>query len=280
MTADWANMSETRATASVHAERLLGEGDGPAYSVINPDARTPFVLICDHASKRVPMALGTLGLPPEELERHIAWDIGIANVTEHLAKKFDAVAVLCGYSRLVIDCNRDPASEQSIPDSSDGVDVPGNRGLSSGAVNARVREIFDPYHMFVAELLDHKERQDNVTPAVVMMHSFTPVMDGFQRPWHVGVLWDHADGRMAQPLLQALRAHESLCVGDNEPYSAMNPAGYSMPVHASRHGRPCAQLEIRQDLIADATGTERWAQIVYEALLPIVSDQTLYRRLA
>ena len=256
---------------------LLGPDDPPPFEVVNPQGTAPFVLLCDHASNRVPRALDNLGLAPEELERHIAWDIGAGAVTRRLAARFAAPAVLAGYSRLVIDCNRNLEDEQSILASSDGTVVPGNLGLTASEAAARAAACFRPYHRACAAVLEGVEGRGR-RPPVVMMHTFTPVMNGALRPWHAGVLWDGEDGRMALPLLRALRERDGLCVGDNEPYSGASPHGYSMPTHAGRHRRANVQIEVRQDLVADDAGIERWADLLAEALEPILALPALYER--
>ena len=255
---------------------LLGPDDPPPFEIVNPRGALPMVLLCDHASNRIPAALGDLGLPPGELERHIAWDIGAAEIARRMARHFDAPAVLAGYSRLVIDCNRRLGDDQSIVRASDGAEVPGNRDLSPRDVADRVEACFRPYHDAAAATIDAVEAR-GATAAVAMIHSFTPFMDGVPRPWHVGVMWDR-DGRMALPLMERLRARGDLCVGDNKPYSASLPVGYTMPAHASRFGRPNVQIEIRQDLIGDEEGIARWTDIMIDAFADIVADHNLYRR--
>ena len=256
---------------------LLGPDDPPPAELVNLDGAAPVVFLCDHASNRVPRALDSLGLPPAELERHIAWDIGAAAITRRLAAHFDAPAVLAGYSRLVIDCNRRLEDEQSILSLSDGTPIPGNRDLTERDAAARVEACFEPYHRACADVLDRVEARGEVPP-VVMMHSFTPDLNGARRPWHAGVLWDREDGRMALPLLRALRARNGLLVGDNEPYDGASPHGYTMPAHAARHGRANVQIEVRQDLVADEPGIERWSGILIEALAGVLTDPSLYAR--
>ena len=256
---------------------LLRPGDPAPFEVFNPEGTAPVVFLCDHASNRVPRGLDCLGLPPAELERHIAWDIGAAAITRRLAAHFDAPAVLAGYSRLVIDCNRRLEDAQSILTLSDGTAVPGNRDLTARDVAARAGACFEPYHRACAAVLDRVEGRGEV-PAVVMMHSFTPAMNGALRPWHAGVLWDGDDGRMALPLLRALRARDGLHVGDNEPYSGTSRHGYTMPAHAARHGRANVQIEVRQDLVADEAGIERWSAILIETLTGVLADPALYAR--
>lgn len=255
---------------------LLGPDDPPAYEILRPRGTAKVVFLCDHASNRVPRALDNLGLPESELQRHIAWDIGAAGLTRRLSEHFDAPAVLAGYSRLVIDCNRTLEDSQAILDWSDGTAVPGNTGLSDQDMADRAEACYWPYHEACAAVIDGVEARGAV-PAVVMLHSFTPVMGPTPRPWHIGILWER-DGRIALPVLKHLRERGDLCVGDNEPYSASSPHGYTMPVHAAKAGRPNVQIEVRQDLIGDEAGVERWAEILINAFAPIFDDPKLYQR--
>ena len=253
---------------------LLGPGDPPAWRAVHAAGQAPVLLVCDHASNRVPAALGTLGLPAAELERHIAWDIGAAAVTERLALLLDAPALLSGYSRLVLDCNRHPGGAGSIPSVSDGIAVPANRDLSEAAVAARVAALFTPYQQAIGARIAAFAAA-GIVPAIVSIHSFTPAMNGRPRPWHVGILWDD-DPRIARPLLDCLGAEAELVVGDNEPYSAREPHGYTTDVHGTRAGLPHVLVEIRQDLIADDAGATAWADRLAAALKPILADPKLY----
>lgn len=254
---------------------LLGPAEPPPFEVIHRDGRAPVLLTCDHASRQVPRSLAGLGLDDDLLARHIGWDIGAAAVTRRLAPLLDAPAVLCGYSRLVIDCNRDPEEPSSIPERSDGIAVPGNRLLPAAARRARRAAIFDPYHSAIAAQLAALAARGPL-PVLLSMHSFTPVMNGEARPWHVGILWDE-DPRIARPLIQALAADPALVVGDNQPYSAREPAGYTQRHHAARRGLPHLAIELRQDLVADETGAAAWAELLAAALRPILSQPDIYR---
>lgn len=253
----------------------LGPGDPPPVLVCRRDGAAQILLTCDHASNLVPRALGDLGLTREELSRHIGWDIGAGEVSRGLAERLDAAAVLAGYSRLVIDCNRDPDDATSIPETSDGVTIRGNRGLSPQARQARRAEIFAPYHAAVADWIETRLER-GIVPALLSIHSFTPAMGGKARPWHVGILWDD-DPRIPVPLRESLRADPALVVGDNEPYSAREPAGYTVRHHAVARGLPHVAIELRQDLIADAVGAARWAERLAAALAPILAPRELYR---
>jgi predicted N-formylglutamate amidohydrolase len=263
--------------AMTDAPPLLSAGDPPPFEVLNPGGAAPFLLICDHASRAVPRRLCNLGLDDAVLMRHIGWDIGAAEVARRLSRRFDAPAVLSGYSRLVIDCNRVPGSPQSIAEVSDGVRVPGNCGLAPQDAARRRRELFDPYHRAVDAAIARFGDMGRV-PAVISIHSCTPVMGGFERPWHVGVLHDR-DLRIARPLMDALAARGDVCVGDNKPYSGRGQAGKSIHLHACDRGLPHVMVEIRQDLIDTHKGAEHWAGVLGAALAPILADPKLYRLL-
>ena len=241
--------------------RLLAE-DAPHPAVVragNPEC--PFVLVADHAGNAVPPGMADLGLGEADLMRHIAWDIGIAGVADALAEKLNAPLVRQRYSRLVIDCNRDPARADAIPEVSDGSAIPGNAALNDAGRAARVEAIHAPYHAAIAAALAGQSRP----PILIALHSFTPVMNGFARPWHAGVLHDRGDTRFSRAVLAGLRARIDAPVGDNEPY-AMDGIDFTVPHHCYAAERPYAEIEIRQDLIPDATGQERWAELLADVL--------------
>lgn len=253
---------------------LLGPGDPPPVTVLNPASAVPVVLVCDHAGRTIPASLGRLGLAAADLDRHIAWDIGAAAVTRILAERFGAAAVLANYSRLVIDANRALHDPTAIPVVSDEVVIPGNRAIDSHEQDRRVAALFTPYHDAIAAIIAGHRAAGRV-PAVVSVHSFTPVMRGFARPWQVGVLWDY-DPRIPVPLMERLRACGRWCVGDNEPYSGRGTLGGTVETHAIPAGLPNVLIEIRQDLIADDAGAAEWAAVLGDALAPILADPALY----
>ena len=257
---------------------LIASDEAAAVELCHAAGNAPVLLACDHASRAVPRSLGNLGLPDAVIARHIGWDIGAAAVTRYLARLLDAPALLAGYSRLVIDCNRDPEDSTSIPKESDGIAIPGNVALSSAARAARRTAVFEPYHAAITAQLAAIQCR-GPAPALLSIHSFTPAMQGRRRPWHVGVLWD-GDGRIALPLLDALRAEPDLLVGDNEPYSAREPAGYTQRYHAHAHGLPHVAIELRQDLIAGEDGAVAWAERLARALTPILDRRDLYLAIA
>jgi predicted N-formylglutamate amidohydrolase len=234
------------------------------FRMINEEAAAPYIIICDHASNVVPPDLVNLGLPAAELQRHIAWDIGAAGVAELLSSRFEAPAVICGTSRLVIDCNRHLTDPSSIPIMSDGTEIPGNANLSPAQRAERAQRFFRPYHDAIDALIEKKRAMGQV-PAVFSIHSMTPAMRGNARPWQVAISW-HEDQRLSAPMLGLLRRVPGITVGDNQPY-ALDPAeDYSVPHHAMRHGFAHIQVEFRQDEVATAEGIAVWARLFGNAL--------------
>ncbi len=238
--------------------------DRAAPRILRPRGHGPFVLFCDHASNFIPPELNNLGLPAAELERHIAWDIGAAGVTEALSEILDAPAVLSSVSRLVVDCNRHTTAADLIPEISDGTAIPGNLGLSKEAWDERVERWFQPYHNAIESIMLQREARRHRFIAV-SVHSMTPSLAGKARPWEIS-LSSHSDRSLADPVLAALRRRGDLNVGDNQPYD-LNPAvDYSTPYHALRRGASQIQVEFRQDELADAGAQRRWALRFAEAL--------------
>jgi predicted N-formylglutamate amidohydrolase len=237
--------------------RLLAEDEPPPVRMLREDGASDFLLTADHAGRLIPRALGNLGLPASELDRHIAWDIGIAGVTEALSRALDAAAVLQTYSRLVIDCNRGHGVDSSIPMVSETTAIPGNRDVPPEQRTARQREIFVPYHARIRELLDARLKARRRT-VLVAMHSFTPIFRDERRAMHVGVLYNR-DRRLAAIMLDLLRAEPDLVVGDNAPYAMNDHTDYGIPIHGERRGLQHVELEIRQDLIVDEAGQHDWA---------------------
>jgi len=236
---------------------LLAPDEPAVTSTQRPKGRSAFVLACDHAGNRIPRRLGTLGLAPHHLERHIAYDIGALGVAERLAALLDAPLVAQHYSRLVIDSNRQPQAHDSVPAVSEDTEIPGNAHVPPFARRARIDEIFTPYHDGLRRLLDAREAAGR--PGVlVTVHSFTPVFRGVSRPWHIGVLYNR-DPRLATILLDMLRGEDDLIVGDNEPYYVSDATDYTIPTHGEARGIPHVEIEIRQDQITKAAGQTLWA---------------------
>ena len=243
---------------------------------MHPQAQRPLLLVCDHASYAVPAALQQLGLSAELLAReHNAWDLGAAALTLRLAERLQARAILSGYSRLVIDCNRAPGDPSSVPSSSDGIVIPGNQALTEQHLLEREEQCFWPYHHAITQALAQLWRLGRA-PIVVSIHSFTPQLrDCAPRPWEIGVLWNH-DPRMALPMLEWLRQHTRYCIGDNQPYSGRS-VGFTLQTHAEAAGLAHILFEVRQDQLADAHGVERWAELLSQALSAQLSNPLLHQ---
>ena len=240
------------------AATLLDPDEPYPVTLDNEAGRSVFFLTGDHAGRAIPRRLDGLGLPEHETERHIAWDIGIGGVGLQLSRLLDAAVVLQTYSRLVIDCNRDPEVPSSIPEISETTAIPGNRGLGEAARAARVEAIFHPYHDAIAAALDRRAAAGRAS-VLVALHSFTPVFMGVARRWHAAVLYNR-DARLAHSLFKLLSTEDGLVVGENEPYAVSDLTDYTVPVHGERRGLPHVEIEIRQDEITDPAGQTAWAE--------------------
>ncbi len=223
----------------------------------NPDGLGPFVIVCDHASNRMPAEYGSLGLSEAGLLSHIAWDPGALPVSQRLAAALDAPLVWPDASRLIVDCNRDPDAPDLIVAIGEGRAVPGNRDVGEREKHRRLAAVHVPYHQAIERCLDRR-RAAGRPSAVVAVHSFTPVYLGVPRPWEIGIVFDD-DRRLADPLVAALEAVPGLSVGVNQPYSPADRVYYTLTRHARPRGLPAVMIEIRNDVIADEAGQGAWA---------------------
>lgn len=240
------------------SQPLLAIDEPPPYAVINPDGASPYLLLCEHASNRIPRALGELGLPEAERQRHIAWDIGVSALSQYLSRALDAPLFMTNYSRLVIDCNRPLGVPSAIPEMSETTEIPGNLDLTDAERQQRIDTLFTPFADAVARRLDHLQ-EEGKRPFVVGIHSFTPVYFGKQRPWHAGILYGEAAG-FGQALICELQSEAALTIGDNEPYNIHPDEDYTVPVHADDRGLPGALIEVRHDLIDTFSGVSEWGE--------------------
>lgn len=246
---------------------LLAADEADPVSVLNPQGGSRFLLTADHAGRAIPRALAGLGVAAADMERHIAWDIGIAGVTRLLAEALDATAVMQRYSRLVIDCNRQPAVPSAFPEISEATVIPGNQCLDQAAKLARREAIFDPYHREIDRVL--KSRAGRAVHYIAM-HSFTPVYHGVARPMHVAVLYNRRPA-LSMALAGLLRAEPGLVVAENDPYRVSDATDYGVPVHAEAGGIDYIEIEIRQDLISAQAGQMEWAARLAR-LLPLAAE--------
>jgi predicted N-formylglutamate amidohydrolase len=243
---------------------LIAADEPSPVTEIRRQAGSNFVIVVDHASARIPRRLEDLGLPPGELRRHIAWDIGALAVASGVAEELDATLVAQNYSRLVIDCNRDPRVATSIPIVSELTEIPGNMGLTEAQKLARRREIFDPYHEHIRALLDERAAAGRPT-IFIAQHSMTDVFKSVAREMHAAVLYNR-DRRFASLVLERLRGEPGLVVGDNQPYFLSDATDYTIPRHGEARGLPHVEIEIRQDLLLEETGQREWAQRIARVL--------------
>jgi predicted N-formylglutamate amidohydrolase len=253
-------------TAKQHRDNPQGD----AAIVTTSGASSPFLLLGDHAGRVIPSRLRRLGLREPELSRHIAWDIGVAGLGRCLSAALDATFIAQRFSRLVIDCNRNPARADSIPGMSDGTIIPANQALTAAEREARISQIFAPYHARITEELDARVARAQPT-IIVALHSFTPTMQGFARPWRFGVLHLGASA-YSNAVLARLRAEPvDPQVGDNEPYR-MDDVDFTIPHHAIARGFDYLELEVRQDLIADAAGQQSVTDLLVRVLPAALKD--------
>jgi predicted N-formylglutamate amidohydrolase len=240
-----------------------------SYEVIPSRRDAGLLLLCDHAKNAIPADYGTLGLQPDQLERHIAYDIGAEAVTRHVAQILGAPAICTRFSRLLIDPNRGLDDPTLIMRISDGAVVPGNRHLDAAERDRRVRQYYEPYHQRIDSLIEQCVAA-GVPPVLLSVHSFTDNWKGVPRPWHAAILWDR-DYRFSVPLLEALRAEDGIVVGENEPYDG-KLAGDCMWQHGTRRGLAHTILEVRQDLISSPEGQRAWGARIAAAV------QTVFAR--
>jgi len=259
---------------------LLSPEEPAAFEVINTDAQGELVLVCDHASNRVPTSLNQLGLTEELLSSHIGWDPGAALVARKLSFRLDAPLILSNYSRLVIDCNRWPSDPQSIPQISAGVTIPGNGDLTEREAVCRYETLFDPYHTAITKLLTKSSNQPRY---LLSIHSFTPSLAGIDRPWSIGVCY-RLNVELAKRWLEILKSEmkpgsaggsedsvEGL-IGDNKPYEIEAGCDYTIPVQGESRGIPSIMLELRQDKIQNEKSIQKWSNLLAESWLALLQQ--------
>lgn len=256
---------------------LIGPGDSPPFMTYNDHGKASVLLVADHASPYFPAGMNQLGLADWVLEQHVSCDLGSGMLARFLADRLDAQAVLAGFSRLIIDPNRQLDDPSACPEVSDGIAIPGNIGLDSESKAQRVQSFFKPYHDAISARLGALEQRDLV-PALISIHTCTPVFDRIVRPWHIGIMWDK-DPRISRPLIEHFNQLDEICIGDNEPYSGRHPHDFTIDYHAEPAGLPHVGIEVRQDLVMDSDGARKWAGILADGLKNILADDSLYRSL-
>lgn len=232
--------------------KLLTEAEGSPVAVENPEALSPFLLVCEHASRRLPEKMGTLGLSPDALSSHIAWDPGALAVSKLLVKNLDAALVYQRFSRLVYDCNRPPEAEAAMPSVSEVFEIPGNAAISAAERRARTDALYVPFRDELADFIAARKANGR-PPVLVTMHSFTPVYHGRQRDVEVGILHD-TDKRLAASMLAVAEKTKRYDVRRNEPYGPADGVTHTLIEHGVKNGLLNVMIEIRNDLIQDEAG--------------------------
>jgi len=243
----------------------MRDGDRSPVVVENPDGTGPFVIVCDHASNRIPEEYEPFELADDALATHIAWDPGALAVARRLSKRLDAPLLWPDVSRLVIDCNRAPDASSLIVMESEGRKVEANRSVSAAERARRLERIHRPYHEAIDACLERRLAA-RLTTALIAIHSFTPVYFGKARPWQVGIVFDD-DRRMADLLIHKLKADKALTIGINEPYSPADQVYYTVERHAGPRRLPAVMIEIRNDEIGDEAGQRSWADRLVSILV-------------
>ena len=249
----------------------------PPVEIINASAASEIVLICEHASNHIPVEYARLGVAAEDLQRHIAWDVGAAEVTRGLAETLGAPAFLGTYSRLLVDLNRPFGCPSSIPVRSEATDIPGNVALGDAERERRRRLVFEPFHAQIAACLDRR-RAAGLRTRIVTVHSFTPVFLGVARPWHAGILFDRSR-RFAEAVISGLSRDPTLNIASNEPYGIHRDEDYAVPVYGTDRGLPAILVEIRNDLISSPQGVAEWVARLTDVLWsPPPIDETVAQK--
>ena len=262
------------------ATAFLQKGEKKAYSRVNASSQSPIIIVCDHASNAMPKATKNLGLDAKTRKMHIAWDPGTAHIGRYLARVLKAPLQLANYSRLVVDLNRGEDHGDCMRDTSDHVKIPGNKGLTAAQKQARLTDIYWPYHNEITRQLDAVLARGQV-PLLLSIHSFTPEMDGYHRPWHIGVMWNRQEKLSKQLVANLKRDNPALVIGENKPYSLKGAAGGKNTIerHAESRGLPYIIVEFRQDLIGGSKAeAEQWGALFLRSLQPILADAATYRR--
>ncbi|WP_417675635.1 N-formylglutamate amidohydrolase [Roseibium sp.] len=249
------------------------EGEDAPVVVDNPDGAGPFVLVCDHASNRMPPVFGGLGLSDADREAHIAWDPGALGVSQELSRLLDAPLIHSTLSRLLVDCNRDQSAVDLIPEISEQTVIPGNQNLSPDERARRIALAHAPFHTAIDSVLDERHRLGRPT-ALVSVHTFTPVYKGVHRDCEIGLISDR-DRRLADPALALLKKRSGWQVGDNDPYSPADGVYYTLTRHGENRGLVPLMIEIRNDKVKTPDAEKAWAQLLAGVLTDALKNVSL-----
>ncbi len=243
------------------------------YKIFNVNAASRLLILCDHASNHIPSKYNNLGLNPNEIKRHIGWDIGAMNLSKKLSKNLNATLITSGYSRLLIDCNRPFAVPEAFIKKSENTIIPGNIKLSKKEKIQRAKKYCIPYRTKIQNILKIRMKK-NIVPIIISVHSFTPVYNGKFRPWHLGLLF-RKEKRLFTLLKKELNKNKTIKIGINKPYKCNLKGDFSIPYFAESNGLPCILLEIRQDLINSQSGVSKWSKKIEKLLKKVIDHKNI-----
>ncbi len=232
--------------------------------IINPDATSDVLLICEHASNHIPSKFNGLGLSEETINSHAAWDIGAFYVAKIMSKLLDATVIAPRFSRLLYDCNRPPSSPTAMPVKSEIYDISGNVNLSKVEKNRRVKEFYLPYSNALNNLLFERTEASRL-PIIVTIHSFTPTYHGKRREVEVGVIHDK-DSRLAEIFLKICKDDSNLICQVNAPYGQEDGVTHTLSEYAVAKGLHNIMVEIKNDLITEDKGQYEMAEFLASCL--------------
>ena len=230
----------------------------------HPDSNSPYILVCDHASNRMPESYNNLGLEPALLNEHIAWDIRALDLARAISALLHCPVVSPGFSRLLIDCNRSLDAPDLIPVKSEKYAIPGNNNLTADEKKYRIESYYLPYHQAIASLVENRT-MNKIPTALIGVHTFTPVFLGISRPWQIGIIHDE-DKRIAGPLYQELRQLPDIVVGENEPYKPADGVYYTLSAHTQKFNLPGVMIEVRNNEVSSPSMLRKWASIIATTL--------------
>lgn len=254
-------------------DSFLTDKDPAPFQVFNAESDSAYVITIDHASAAIPAYFKDFGVSAQDLQRHIAYDIGALEIGKYLSNSLDSVAIASGFSRLVIDVNRFPDDPTAFPPVSDQTEIAANMNLNHVEQQHRLHSIFWPYH---TEIWRQIQKKSHKYPKIAYLniHTCTHEMNGTFRPWEIGVLWDK-DQSISNPLIEVLRQQTDLCIGDNQPYSGAFPKGYSVAAHAEDFDHPHVAIEVRQDLVQTPEGVAHFSEILTKAFQTVLPELDL-----
>ncbi len=237
---------------------LLTTGEKPVVEVVNAKGQAPIVLVCEHASNTIPLYFDNLGLSEAERLSHIAWDPGAKNLALRLSRALDAPLVCSRISRLVFDCNRAANSPTAMAPKSENTVIPGNIDLPPAQAEARIEQIYEPFQSTLGEVVA-AQRQVHKKPALVTIHSFTPVFFGVPRKVQIGLLHSE-DATLARTMLEAAGGLSNLRIELNQPYGPQDGVSHTLDIHGIRNGLPNVMIEVRNDLLGEPGSAGKIAQ--------------------